>query len=100
MAGVTNTQIYNELVDFRGETRKQLDELNGRVRSNAEAVVVALDRTKRIGEEVNHHADEKDAHGGATAKVTATSNIKIALIGLGGGFLAGLMTLLANILAN
>ena len=108
---ITNQQIYDELVDFRGETRKQLDELNGRLRNAEKGLGIALDRTKRIGEEVNHHVGEKDAHGGAAAKATADSEvvaaqilggskIQAAVLGLGGGIVGGLIAFLGQLLTR
>ena len=100
MSGITNTQIYDELVDFRTETRNSLNELNGRVRENAEGLGIALDRTKRLGKEIDHHSDDKGAHGGAASRITANANVKIALIGLGGGFVGGLITFMGTIASN
>ena len=98
MTQITNSQIYDAVIHlssehtaFREETNRKLDALNGRVRSTEKDTVVALDRTKRIGEEVDTHCQDDDAHGGGTAKIGASAQVKTAflyfLAGLGGGLI-------------
>jgi len=90
---ITNVQIYEfltkQIEPQIGEIKRELNELNGRVRKNSEAVVVALDRTKRIGQEIDDHQKDQGAHGGATAKIHVSGNVKVALITLAGGIVAG-----------
>lgn len=113
---ITNEQIYTELVDFREETRKQLNALNGRVRETEKGTTVALDRTKRIGHEIDQHIGDKDVHNGRkattdaqgleslgtvqAAKITASAELKIAIIGLAAGIGGGLISRLPDILGK
>lgn len=101
---ITNAQIYEyltkQLAEDVSEVKATIHEINGRVRKNSEAVVVALDRTKRIGEELDHHCDDDDAHGGGSAKVTANAEIKVALIGMLAGIGGGLVSRLPDLLGK
>ena len=105
MTGITNAQIYEKITEFQGEhllfkeeVYRKLDTLNGRVRSTEKDVGIALDRTRRIGEEVDTHSQDDDAHGGGTAKIGANAQVKTALLyflaGLGGGLITFVGTLL------
>jgi len=100
--GITNAQIYDRLGNLQSEhttfsnmvsgelkeLNDKLDTVNGRVRSNEKGLGIALDRTKRIGQEVDDHQKDQGAHGGATAKIHVSGNIKVALITFGGGLIA------------
>ena len=79
---------------------KSLKEMNGRVRQNSEQVGVALDRTRRIGGELDTHCLNDDAHGGGTAKVGASAQIKVALVGLGAGLGGGIIALIGSLLTK
>lgn len=101
--GITNAQIFDRLGNLQSEqtafsnmvsgelkdVNDKLDVLNGRVRSTEKDVGIALDRTKRIGQEIDTHQADSGAHGGATAKIHVSGNIRVALITLGGGLIAG-----------
>ena len=83
-----------------GELDESLKEMNGRVRQNSEDVSVALDRTKRIGTELDTHCLSNDAHGGGTAKVGASAQVKVALVGLGAGLGGGIIALIGSLLTK
>ncbi len=105
MRQISNTLIYDAVIHlstehaaFREETNRKLDALNGRVRSTEKDTVVALDRTKRIGQELDIHFQDDDAHGGGTAKIGANAQVKTAflyfLAGLGGGLITFIGTII------
>ena len=116
MTGITNAQIYEKITEFQGEhllfkeeVYRKLDTLNGRVRSTEKDVGIALDRTKRIGEEIDQHIASKDSQVGGVAEaignvtaanITASGNVKVAVITFVAAVLGSLMTILSSLLVH